>query len=207
MCDAVVDLVFIQDQSGSVGATGHSQALQFMVDVVNFFRIAPNETQIGLVTYSTEARVEFDLDDLQTKDEIQHEISSLTYPRGWTATALGLFQAGVILNPAEGRGSRPLSEGIPKIAVLITDGKSNQIPIDDVAVELQNSGVQVFTVGISNVDLDELLFIASDPDFLHVFLLDSFNDAEGFVDFLSFTTCDSECLYVHAKNYTLFVHT
>ena len=208
VCDAVIDLVFIQDQSGSVGQKGHDQSLQFMVDVVNFFTIAPNETQVGLVTYSTNARVEFDLDDLQTKQEIQQEISSLPYPEGWTATALGLFQAGVILNPANGRGSRPLSEGVPKVAVLITDGRSNQIPINDVAVELQNSGVQVFTVGISNIDLDELLFIASDPDFLHVFLLDSFNDAAGFVDFLSFSTCDGECFaWLRQKLDPLFVHT
>ena len=47
-------------------------------------------------------------------------------------------------------------------------------------------------MGIGEIDLDELLFIASDPDSRHVFLLDSFNDAPNFVDFLSFTTCDGE---------------
>ena len=51
---------------------------------------------------------------------------------------------------------------------------------------------QVYTVGIGNVYLPELLFIASDPDSNHVFLLDSFDDASGFVDLLRFTACDSE---------------
>ena len=45
-------------------------------------------------------------------------------------------------------------------------------------------------MGIGRVKLPELLFIASDPDPLHVFLLDSFSDVAGFVDLLSFSTCD-----------------
>ena len=51
-------------------------------------------------------------------------------------------------------------------------------------------------MGIGNIYLPELQFIASDPDPLHVFLLNSYNDAPAFVDFLSFTTCDSESDYV-----------
>ncbi len=53
--------------------------------------------------------------------------------------------------------------------------------------------LQVYAVGIGNIYLDELRFIASDPDIDHVFVLNSFNDAPKFVDFLSFTACDSEC--------------
>ena len=55
----------------------------------------------------------------------------------------------------------------------------------------------MYTVGIGNIYLPELQFIASDPDPLHVFLLNSYNDAPAFVDFLSFTTCDSESHYMH----------
>lgn len=77
-----------------------------------------------------------------------------------------------------------------RVAVLLTDGRSNILPITQFADSLRLFGVQVYTVGIANVYLSELQFIASDPDELHVFLLDSFNDASGFVDFLSFTTCD-----------------
>ena len=51
---------------------------------------------------------------------------------------------------------------------------------------------QVFTVGIGNIYLPELLNIASDPDIDYVFLLQSFSDAPYFVDFLSFTACDGE---------------
>ena len=45
--------------------------------------------------------------------------------------------------PSEGFGARPESEGIPKIAVLLTDGRSNLYPVSQYAAELRNAGVQV----------------------------------------------------------------
>ena len=79
--------------------------------------------------------------------------------------------------------------------IYLPDGKSNRYPIDYAAPALKDAGVQVYTVGIGNVDVSELQFISSDPDDEHVFLLRSFRDAAGFVDFLSVTTCESECSY------------
>ena len=184
--------MFVLDQSGSIGRANNRIALQFLSSVIDFFKISPNATQVGLITYSTHAYVRFDLDDYSSKETIQDKIARIDYPGGWTATALGLFQAGVILNPQQRRGARPLTEGIPRVTVLVTDGRSNRLPIDEVTISLHASGVQVYAVGIGNIYLPELKFIASDPDRLHVYLLDSFNDAQGFVDFLSFTTCDSE---------------
>ncbi len=189
VCDINVDMVFVSDQSGSVGRSNNRKALNFISSVIDFFTIGENMTQVGLVTYSTYARVRFDLDDFHSKSEIQATIRNIGFPGGWTATALGLFQAGVFLNPSQQRGARSTTSGVPKIVVLLTDGKSNIYPINDVATSLHAAGVQVFTVGIGNIFLPELRFIASDPDRLHVFLLDSFNDASGFVDFLSFSVC------------------
>ena len=167
-------------------------ALNFLSKVVEFFKIGANKTQVGLITYSTHAYVRFDLDDYHSKSTILNKISSVYYTGGWTATALGLFQAGVILNPQEMRGARPVSKGIPRVVILLTDGRSNRVPIDQVAPSLHNFGIQVYTVGVGNIYLPELKFIASDPDPYHIFLLDSFSDAAGFVDFLSSTTCDSK---------------
>ena len=56
---------------------------------------------------------------------------------------------------------------------------------------LKATGVIVYAVGIGRVDVNELRDISSDPDDEHVFLLNSFRDAAGFVDFLSVTTCES----------------
>ena len=159
------------------------------------------------MTYSTYARVEFSLGELTDLTSVRHSLNSIPYRGGWTSTAWALYWANVLLNPSEGYGARPDSLGIPKIAVLITDGRSNLFPIEPYASFLRESGVQVFTVGIGNIYLPELLHIASDPDEQHLFLLDSFSDATNFVDFLSFTTCDCEfCMYVCMLFVCMFVY-
>lgn len=48
VCDVNLDLVFMLDQSGSVGAGNHAIALQFIQNVVTFFSIAPNATQVPI---------------------------------------------------------------------------------------------------------------------------------------------------------------
>ncbi len=77
---------------------------------------------------------------------------------------------------------------------LYIDGRTNRNTgvLSSRAAALRNSGVQVYTVGIGNIAVNELQAIASDPDDEHVFILGSFLDAAGFVDFLSVTTCDSK---------------
>ena len=62
---------------------------------------------------------------------------------GWTTTAYALYFTYLMLNPAQGYGSRPYSQGIPKVAVLLTDGRSNIYPIHEIAPVLRNAGVQV----------------------------------------------------------------
>ena len=60
-------------------------------------------------------------------------------------------------------------------------------------------------MGIGNIDIAELQLISSDPDDEHVFILSSFRDAAGFVDFLSVTTCESELPRCHFFSITILV--
>ena len=46
VCDANLDMVFMLDQSGSVGRYNHDTALYFLEDVVSFYNVAPNATQV-----------------------------------------------------------------------------------------------------------------------------------------------------------------
>ena len=53
VCDVTVDMVFMLDQSGSVGPFNHAIALQFLREVVSFFSIAPNATQVSFAAIKT----------------------------------------------------------------------------------------------------------------------------------------------------------
>jgi len=96
-----------------------------------------------MVTYSSNAQVEFALNDHQNLSDIQKALLAIRYRGGFTATALALSSAQTILTPGEGYGARPESDGIPKVAILLTDGRSNIYPIAERARSLKDAGVQV----------------------------------------------------------------
>ncbi|XP_044194162.1 collagen alpha-1(XII) chain-like [Thunnus albacares] len=55
-----------------------------------------------------------------------------------------------------------------KILILITDGKSE----DDVSLHsqhLRDDGIEIYTIGVKNVNETQLRTIASDPDEIHMF--------------------------------------
>jgi len=186
-------MVFMLDQSGSVGQTNHDLAIQFIMNVVQFFTISPDTTRVGFVAYESRSFIEFDLNDYTNLNSLLNRIRGIHYSGGGTATHLALNSAAHILDPANNRGARQASVGIPKIAILITDGKSSsQSQTTQAADNIKSQGVQVYTIGIANPDVSELQIISSDPDSDHVFLLNSYNDAAGFVDFISVQTCDGK---------------
>lgn len=108
------------DRSGSVGQTNHEIAVQFIQNVVSFFSIGLNATRVGLVAYSTNAHVEFFLNDHTTLPQLQEAIGDVEYTRGRTSTALALNVTRIILDSSRPFGARPSSDGIPKIGILIT---------------------------------------------------------------------------------------
>ena len=119
-CDRSVDCVFVLDQSGSVGRTNHGIAIQFIQNIVAFFSIGLNQTRVGFVGYSSNPRLQFDLDDYTTLNSLTTRIGNVAYTGGGTRTGRALNLARDVMNPAFNRGARPDDEGIPKIVVLIT---------------------------------------------------------------------------------------
>ncbi len=76
--------------------------------------------------------------------------------------------------------------------MVFTDGRSNRGNLNSAVMAIRSASIQVYAIGIGNINRDELQFIASDPDDQHVFILRNYLDAAAFVDFLSITTCDGE---------------
>ncbi len=73
---------------------------------------------------------------------------------------------------------------------IYVDGKSNRGDLASAVEAIRNSAIQVYAIGIGNINRNELQFIASDPDDQHVFILQNYLDAAAFVDFLTVKTCD-----------------
>ncbi|XP_072365905.1 collagen alpha-6(VI) chain-like [Scyliorhinus torazame] len=168
----VADIVYLVDESSSIGETNFELIRNFLVNVINAMDIGPDKVQIGLIQYSTITTPEFYLNTFQQKREVLDHIRSVPYRKGGTHTGEAINYM-VQTYFTESRGSR-INQGIPQVAVIITDGKS----ADDVKVPasaLRALGVKVFAFGIKEAVESELQSIASYPASNYVSHIEDFD--------------------------------
>ena len=88
VCNAVADVAFIVDSSGSIGRLNWRKMLQFLNEMVGEFNVGPDKTHIAVVAYSTRARTEFRFDSLTgsavTKQGYATLINRIRFQRGFT---------------------------------------------------------------------------------------------------------------------------
>lgn len=90
-----------------------------------FFAIGsgPEETQVGVVTFSDEVNVRVNLSSFSNASAINAAVAQIPYTGGATYTSEGLRAVRTQLM-APGRGLRPLSEGVNRVLIVLTDGAS-----------------------------------------------------------------------------------
>uniref|UniRef100_A0A3B3CAB0 Collagen, type XIV, alpha 1a n=1 Tax=Oryzias melastigma TaxID=30732 RepID=A0A3B3CAB0_ORYME len=167
---AIADLVFLVDGSWSVGRENFKHIRSFIGSLAGAFDIGEDKTRVAVVQYSTDTRTEFPLTRYTRRGDLLQAINSLPYKGGNTMTgdALDYLIKNIF---TEAAGSR---KGFPKVAMIITDGKS-QDPVEEYARRLRNIGVEIFVLGIKGADEDELREIASTPHAKHVYNVPNFD--------------------------------
>ena len=102
-------------------------------------------------------------DQHYTRSEVIAAIDGINYPGGGTRIGKALLKTKEVLFDKSARS------GVPNIACVLTDGKS-QDNIGAPAQKLRDSGVTVISVGIgTQYDREQLKEMATDPDAQHVF--------------------------------------
>uniref|UniRef100_A0A8C9VM80 Collagen alpha-1(XII) chain n=1 Tax=Scleropages formosus TaxID=113540 RepID=A0A8C9VM80_SCLFO len=163
------DLVFLVDGSWSVGRENFRYIRSFISAMAGAFDIGEDKTRVGVVQYSTDTRTEFNLNQYFKRGELLRAINSLPYKGGNTMT--GDAMDFLLRNSfTEAAGAR---RGYPKVAMIITDGKS-QDPVRDHARKLRNAGVEIFALGIKGADEEELRQMASTPYNTHIYTVPDF---------------------------------
>uniref|UniRef100_A0A3B4UBU8 Collagen alpha-1(XII) chain n=1 Tax=Seriola dumerili TaxID=41447 RepID=A0A3B4UBU8_SERDU len=167
---AIADLVFLVDGSWSVGRENFKHIRSFIAALAGAFDIGEDKTRVAVVQYSTDTRTEFPLTRYTRRGDLLQAINSLPYKGGNTMTgdAIDYLLRNIFTEEA---GSR---KGFPKVAMIITDGKS-QDPVEEHAKRLRNIGVEIFVLGIKGADEDELREIASSPHHKHVYNVPNFD--------------------------------
>ncbi|XP_066485256.1 collagen alpha-4(VI) chain-like [Tiliqua scincoides] len=173
---SVADLVFLVDGSWSIGVKNFKSMQDFLYTLVNGLDIGEDKIRIGLIQYSDQPHNEFFLNTYDHKEDILQKIQTLHYKGGGTKTGESLmFMLENQFN--EMAGSRH-KEGIPQVAVVITDGQA-QDNIQRPAKAVKDAGITLYAVGIKEAVLSELQEIASDPTETHVYSVADFTALQG----------------------------
>ena len=185
-----LDLVFVLDASGSIGLGNFVNMTEAITNIVSSLTISPTATRVAVVTFSDNAKLEFNLNDYTEEAALVEVIRNIQYPGQGTntAAALGLLQQSVF---NEILGIRPDNEST-KIAIVITDGHSNdRFETIQQANLLHNASVfKIFAIGIGeNVDVTELGIIAGDNDSVIQFENFDSNELQGLERQITIEAC------------------
>uniref|UniRef100_A0A8C2I9R9 Collagen, type XII, alpha 1a n=1 Tax=Cyprinus carpio TaxID=7962 RepID=A0A8C2I9R9_CYPCA len=167
---AIVDLVFLVDGSWSVGRENFKFIRSFIGAMAGAFDIGEDKTRVAVVQYSSDTRTEFNLNQYYRRPDVLRAIKNLPYKGGNTMTgdAMDYLVKNTFIAAAGAR------KGFPKVAMIITDGKS-QDPVGEYAERLRNIGVEIFVLGIKGADEDELKEMASAPHSKHIYNVPNFD--------------------------------
>ncbi|CAM9373230.1 unnamed protein product [Lampetra planeri] len=172
------DIVLLVDGSWSIGLANFQQMREFLYSIVDGLTVGKEQVRIGMAQFSGDPRTEFLLKTFSSKKEILDYIKTLPYKGGNTMTGRALeFISDNHFTAAA--GSRK-AQNVPQIAVVITDGKS-QDDVEDAAEKLRKLGIAVYAIGIKNADFHELQEIASQPSSKFTYNVVDFSQLKGIV--------------------------
>ncbi|XP_010220706.1 PREDICTED: collagen alpha-1(XXI) chain [Tinamus guttatus] len=164
---APADLVFILDGSYSVGPENFEIIKRWLVNITQNFDIGPKFIQVGVVQYSDYPVLEIPLGTHESTENLIREMESIHYLGGNTKTGRAIQFA---YDHLFAKSSRFLT----KIAVVLTDGKS-QDEVKDVAAEARKNKITLFAIGVgSEIEEDELKAIANKPSSTYVFYVEDY---------------------------------
>ncbi|XP_055985295.1 collagen alpha-6(VI) chain [Sorex fumeus] len=155
-----VDLVFLMDGSNSIYPDDFRKMKEFLASVVRDFDVSLNRVHIGAAQFSDSYQPEFPLGTFTGKEEISRQIENIQQLFGYTHIGAALRKVARYFLPDT--GSR-IHAGTPQVLLVLTDGKS-QDEVAQAAEELRNRGIDIYSVGIGNVDDQQLVQITGTAD-------------------------------------------
>ena len=167
------DVVFVIDTSGSIGSSRFQLIREFTADITAEIINNSPGSAVGAILFDDNAHIHFNLQAYTTLSALLSAISQLPYSATGTNTAEALT---LLLSAAQNRVLRLRDDSL-KLAIVITDGKSNSrsATLSAASVLHASNIFDVFAIGVEGADLTELAAIASSPEF--VFFTSSFNSS------------------------------
>ena len=177
------------DASESMTEEDFGKQKNFVIKVAESFHMAPQTTQIALVTYSSTAKLHIRFRDHLNQDSFQTVVQHLPFAAGGTRFDKALKLAAEDVFTAQS-GARA---GVPKVMIILTDGRQSNdidaVPIQDAVQPLRQLSVQIHAVAIgSQVNRAELhKLVVKEGD---IFSIKDFDNLVNKSRQLATRTCD-----------------
>uniref|UniRef100_A0A1X7V9K0 VWFA domain-containing protein n=1 Tax=Amphimedon queenslandica TaxID=400682 RepID=A0A1X7V9K0_AMPQE len=151
------DFIIILDASGSVGSSNFQTMKNFVASMLYSFINGRNGTHVGVIRYSGSPSIVISLGSFNTYSQLATAVRGISYTGGSTNTAAALNLLTTAFATAR------VSEGIPRVAAVFTDGHSNSYSATVQAAQaIHDAGIHVYSFGIgSGISNAELVAIAS----------------------------------------------
>ncbi|KAI6176820.1 Cuticlin-1 [Aphelenchoides bicaudatus] len=188
------DILFIIDGSGSVGGPNFETQIAMLNKIVDLVKIGPNDTQLGVMQYSSYTYIEFGFSAYSAKDKLRAVIGNLQHRSGTTKTGKALDKALQMFTNRQW-GSRFGKTGVQQIVVVVSDGHSRDDPAP-AASRLRQAGVRVIALGIGqHINMKELVDMTNDSQYAFENLTQQ-STMERFAEVLKQATITDECEYL-----------
>lgn len=184
----MADVVFVLDSSASIWEPDFNRQVDFVKNIVKQFKIGPNNTQVGIVTFGQYNTLRFHLKKYHDSEELQRAIGWIRFKPGRTTNTGGAIKYMSNEMFSEKNGAR---ENFPKVAVVITDGKSTETKKTIEAARVaREMGIHLFAIGVGKkYDRNELEKIANKPSDEYVFTVDNYSALKNILNVFAVKTC------------------
>uniref|UniRef100_A0A3P9HVM7 Matrilin 2 n=1 Tax=Oryzias latipes TaxID=8090 RepID=A0A3P9HVM7_ORYLA len=206
-CKAIpLDFVFVIDSSRSIRSNDYEKVKTFIINLLQFLDIGHDATRVGLLQYGSVVQPEFSLNTYGSRAEVEQAVKNMEHLATGTMTGLAI-QYTMETAFTEDHGARPLNMHIPRIAMIVTDGRP-QDTVKEVAAEARKAGIQIFAIGVGRVDMKILKTIGSEPHSEHVHLVANFSQIESLISVFQSKLCggsklcevvDHQCQHICIK--------
>lgn len=180
-----VDLLLILDGSGSIGDDTFRNQIAFAMHLAQRMNVSNEGSRMAVIQYAETPQLEFTLNQYTHPTQLEWAIQRINFLSGATNT-------GQALKLALERGFHGARGGdIPKVAVVVTDGQS-QDEVSEPAQVLRDAHITVYAIGVTNlVNVHQLHQITGNP--VRVFTVESFDQLDkSLADSLTWDMCKTE---------------
>ncbi|XP_078356380.1 collagen alpha-4(VI) chain-like, partial [Oculina patagonica] len=171
ICTTKVDIIYLMDSSGSIGAVDFERQKDFVKDLARIFSVGPGASRAAVVTYNDYPTVRSNFGDFDSTDEFAEAVESINQTRGRTRIDRALAKTSEMFESAR--------KNVPKVLIALTDGSQTPDPdaiaLDVASQSFRDQNVRVFALGVGHqINVTQLRsMVESNSD---VFLVDSFVD-------------------------------